>query len=275
MLVLADGNPVRHVRRPYVNYAIIALCAIVFLIDPSYVDYGFVPAQLEYVSVAPQAIADEFVLQRLVTYIFLHGDLFHLLGNMLVLWVFGDNVEDSMGHGRYLLFFLLCGVAGALGEAAFAVDPNITVIGASGAIAGVMGAYLLLHPRARVMVLIAFRFPLLVPASLFVGLSIATDVGMALFARGEAAVAWWAHIGGFAAGVAMLPLIRYADVPLFQPAASYPENALAPFSRFMIDLGHDRAAGSVPASWSERVIFAVKTIGYFLIITVIVELIFA
>lgn len=273
MLVLADGNPVRHVRRPFVNYALIAFCVVLFVVDPSYEQYGFVPALLHLA--AEGGGGADFALPRLVTYIFLHGDIFHLMGNMLVLWVFGDNVEDSMGHLRYLFFFILCGVAGGLMEGVFAMDPEITVIGASGAIAGVMGAYLLLHPRARVLVLIAFRFPMLVPASLFVGLSIATDIVMALFGDGEAAIAWWAHIGGFAAGVALLPLLRYADVPLFQPAAAYPENAFAPFNRFMIDLGHKREAGSAPASPVERIAFAIKTLGYFVVIVIVVELIFA
>ncbi|MCG6121366.1 MAG: rhomboid family intramembrane serine protease [Microvirga sp.] len=272
MLVLADGNPVRHVRRPVVNYALIALCIVVFVLNPPYLEYGFIPARLQFVA---EGVGGEPGLLRLVTYIFLHGDIFHLLGNMLVLWVFGDNVEDSMGHLRYLAFFVICGVAGALMEGAFASDPEIVVVGASGAIAGVMGAYLLLHPRARVLVLIAFRFPLLVPASLFVGLSIATDLSMALFAGGGAAVAWWAHIGGFAAGIALLPLLRYRDVPLFQPAAAYPENAFAPFNRFMLDLGHRRDAGSVDASFGERVAFGVKTLVYFIVIVVVVELIFA
>ncbi|TVR10033.1 MAG: rhomboid family intramembrane serine protease [Salinarimonadaceae bacterium] len=272
MLVLADGNPVRHVRRPIVNYTLIALCVVIFLVNPPYTEYGFVPAKLFLVA---DGAGEPFVLPRLVTYIFLHGDIFHLLGNMLVLWVFGDNVEDSMGHLRYVAFFIVCGIAGALMEGAFTNEPEIIVIGASGSIAGVMGAYLLLHPRARVLVLIAFRFPMIIPASLFVGLSIATDVVMALLGDGEAAIAWWAHIGGFAAGIALLPLIRYADVPLFQPAAAYPENSFAPFNRFIVDLGHRRDAGTAPASFSERLAFGVKTFAFFSIIVLVVELIFA
>lgn len=273
MLVLADSNPVRHIGRAWVNYGIIAICFLVFLIDPDYIAFGFIPAQLSGFESVAYDLGDVPAEARLVSYIFLHGDIFHLLGNMLVLWVFGDNIEDSMGHWRYALFFILCGVAGALGEAMFSVNPDIPVIGASGAVAGVMGAYLLLHPRARVLVLIAFRFPILVPASLFVGLNIATDIVMALFpGEEEAMVAWWAHIGGFSAGMLLVTLMRYRDVDLFQPAHAYPEKAFAPFNRLLIDVSPKPTADGVVARWPIRVVAAMKTIAFFVAIVVIVEI---
>ncbi len=275
MLVLADSNPVRHIGRASVNYTIIALCFFVFLVEPDYIDFGFVPAQLSGFETLAYDLGKVPAEARLVTYIFLHGDIFHLLGNMLVLWVFGDNIEDSMGHWRYALFFVLCGVSGALAEALFSVNQAVPVIGASGAVAGVMGAYLLLHPRARVLVLIAFRFPILVPASLFVGLNIANDVVMALWpGEEEALVAWWAHIGGFTAGLILLTLLRYRDVDLFQPADAYPEKAFAPFSRLLIDVSPKPTADGVAARWPIRVVAAIKTIAFFVTIVLIVETFF-
>ncbi len=272
MLVIADSNPVRHIGRPYVNYAIIAICFAVFLISPDYIAFGFVPAQLTGFVPINYEIGGIPAEARLVSYIFLHGDLFHLLGNMLVLWVFGDNIEDSMGHWRYALYFLLCGIAGGLAEALFSLNQAIPVIGASGAVAGVMGGYLLLHPRARVLVLIAFRFPILIPASLFVGLNIGTDVVMALWpGEEEVLVAWWAHIGGFTAGLILVALLRYRDVDLFQPAQAYPEKAFAPLNRLLIDISPRPALAGAPAGWSTRVIAAMKTIFYFVTIVIIVE----
>jgi membrane associated rhomboid family serine protease len=272
MLVLADSNPIRHIGRAWVNYTIIATCFLVFLIDPDYIDFGFVPAQLSGFEPVAYDLGDVPAQARLVTYIFLHGDLFHLLGNMLVLWVFGDNIEDSMGHWRYALFFVLCGVSGALAETLFSANQAVPVIGASGAVAGVMGAYLLLHPRARVLVLIAFRFPILVPASLFVGLNIATDFVMALFpGEEEALVAWWAHIGGFGAGLVLVTLLRYRDVDLFQPAHAYPEKAFAPFNRILIDVSPKPVSDGGSVGWSTRTIAALKTIAFFVTIVVIVE----
>ena len=211
------------------------------------------------------------------SYIFLHASVLHLAGNMLALWVFGNNIEDSMGHLRYPVFFILCGVAGALCEGVLSASPTVPVIGASGAVSGVMGAYLLLHPRARVLVLVAFRVPVLVPASIFVGLSIGLDLISALVPdpESEILIAWWAHIGGFAAGALLIVLMRHRDVELFQPAAIYPENGFGRLGRFLIDLGPKRETGAEQAGLVRRVLFGIKTLAFFLIIVVIVETIFA
>jgi hypothetical protein len=123
-----------------------------------------------------------------------------------------------------------------------------------------------------VLVLIAFRFPILVPASLFVGLNIATDIVMALWpGEEEAMVAWWAHIGGFAAGLVLVTLFRYRDVELFQPAHAYPQKAFAPFNRILIDVSPKPAADGVAAGWPIRVVAALKTIAFFVTIVLIVE----
>lgn len=277
MLVIADNNPVRHISRPYVNYALMAICVAIFVIDPPYQQYGFTPANLQLVSSPKTTTGWDQIAVQLVSYIFLHGSLLHLGGNMLALWVFGNNIEDSMGHLRYPLFFILCGIAGAICEGFLTSAPMVPVIGASGAVSGVMGAYLLLHPRARVLVLVAFRVPVLVPASIFVGLSIGLDLISALLPdpESEVMIAWWAHIGGFAAGALLILIMRHRDVSLFQPAAIYPENGFGRLGRFMIDLGPRSGAGSEQASLWRRALFGVKTVAFFLIIVVIVETIFA
>ena len=270
MLVLADNNPIRHISRPWVNHAFIALCVLFFLFDPGWQTYAFTPARLY----SPGD--DGLSALQMVSYIFLHADILHLAGNMLALWVFGNNVEDSMGHLRYGLFFLLCGIAGALGEGLFSPVPDIPVIGASGAIAGVMGAYLLLHPRARVLVLIAFRVPVLVPASVFVGVSVAADLISALMPDPEAEmlVAWWAHLGGFAAGALLILVMRYRDVPLFQPAAIYPEQGFGWLSGSFLDLGPGPGADSARACRWRQTWAGAKAVAFFLVVVVIVEMLF-
>jgi hypothetical protein len=154
---------------------------------------------------------------------FLHTDVIHLASNMMFLWVFGDNVEDAMGHVKYLAFYLLCGVAAALAQAVMQPTSQLPLMGASGAVAGTIAAYLILHPRVLVWVL-AFRvIPLRVTATWILGLWVATQLFMILINRGDQ-VAWWAHIGGVLAGSLLIPLMRRPGIPLFdrgaQPADS-------------------------------------------------------
>ena len=142
---------------------------------------------------------------------------------MLLLYVFGDNVEDSMGHGRFLLFYLLVGIGSGLMFGVVEVmttDTPAIVVGASGSIGGILAAYLMLHPRARVLVLIAFKFPIFAPSWIFIALYIAFDIVMAF--SGDTGVAWWAHIGGFLSGLALVRAFKYKDVPLFAAAEHYP-----------------------------------------------------
>ena len=223
MLVIADNNPIRHIRRPWVNYALIGFCILVFVINPPYQQFGFTPANLTLAGDPGAPAGWDTVLLQSVSYIFLHGDLFHLAGNMVVLWVFGSSIEDSMGHARYPLFFVLCGIAGALAEGVMGADPQVPVVGASGAIAGVMGAYLLLHPRARVMVLVAFRVPVLVPASVFVGLGIALDL-VSPWARMRSNASPRPAAAAAAASASGAPAGRYAAM---QPTAYSTVTALA------------------------------------------------
>ena len=159
----------------------------------------------------------------LITYMFLHTDLLHLTSNMIFLWVFGDNVEDAMGHVKYLAFYVLCGIAAGLLHTLMLPTSRLPLMGASGAVAGTIAAYLILHPRVLVWVL-AFRvIPLRVTAAWILGLWVATQLFMVLMNWGDQ-VAWWAHIGGVVAGGLLIPLMRRPDVLLFdrrmQPEAA-------------------------------------------------------
>lgn len=271
MLVVADHNPARHIRFAYVNWALMIACVLVFVLRVPWDNLAFTPAHLHLIGGVKAPGGAPQILSTMVSYIFLHATPIHLAGNMLALWVFGDNIEDSMGHWRYALFFILCGLGGAGAEALFSNSPAVPVIGASGAIAGVMGAYLLLHPRARVLVLVAFRVPVLVPAGVFVGLSVALDLyaAMSPIMPSDVIIAFWAHIGGFAVGAALITVLRRRDVPLMQPPTAYPEGGFLGLGRLAIDLGHDaRPLGSKLAFW-------VKTLLFFILITLGVEWLFA
>ncbi|MEM7170829.1 MAG: rhomboid family intramembrane serine protease [Pseudomonadota bacterium] len=152
----------------------------------------------------------------LFTYNFLHGGLLHLAGNLLYLWVFGDNVEDAMGHGRFAAFFMLCGALAALVHVMVGPDSPLPLIGASGAISGVLGAYLILHPKAKVMIPIFF-IPVNLPAWSLLIFWIGFQVFSALTVEdaGAEEIAWWAHIGGFVIGMILVVPFRYKTVALF------------------------------------------------------------
>jgi len=168
--------------------------------------YGVIPAQLT----AEGFTAEQIV--RLTTAMFLHGGWFHVLSNMLYLWIFGDNVEDRMGHFKYLVFYLLTGYIATIAHVLYAPLSKAPLIGASGAIAGVLGAYLILFPRARVLTLI-FIFIFIqivpVPAVIFLGIWFALQIlsgTAALSAQAAQGVAFWAHVGGFVAGMLLVKL---------------------------------------------------------------------
>ncbi|MCA9694231.1 MAG: rhomboid family intramembrane serine protease [Myxococcales bacterium] len=217
------GGSVRSVRPPVVTVLLIAACVIVFLgelrlperaLAAAIEQYGVIPARQLW-ALERDAGQLELWLTPLVTSLFLHGGWSHLLGNMLYLWVFGDGVENRLGHARFLLFFLLCGAAAAQAQVLMAPGSVTPMIGASGAIAGVLGSYLALYPWASItMVLPIFFIPYFfdVPALLFVGIwflhqLLAGAAWTLSTAAAEAGgVAWWAHVGGFLTGVLLLPL---------------------------------------------------------------------
>ena len=153
---------------------------------------------------------DPTTLLPFITSIFLHGSFFHLVSNMLFLWVLGDNIEDAMGHFRFFFFYIFCGICAVMAHALINPQSELPMIGASGAVSGVIGAYLVLHPRAMILTLV-LRFMVQLPAYVVLGLWIAFQLfnaSMAPETQGGG-VAWWAHIGGFAAGIIMIfPLSR-------------------------------------------------------------------
>ena len=210
MIPLRDVIPSR--TTPGVTIAIIALNALVFAYEFSLgsevnefiIGYGLIPAAFSWAT--------------LVTSMFLHGGFFHFAGNMLYLWIFGDNVEDRMGHGRFVAFYLLCGTAAALAQTIMSPDSVVPMVGASGAIAGVMGAYFVMYPHSRIVTLVPiFLFIQLIeiPAIFFLGiwflmqfLSGVGSIATAASRQPAGGVAFWAHVAGFAAGVGGVFLFR-------------------------------------------------------------------
>ena len=154
-----------------------------------------------------------------LTYMFVHLGFLHLAGNMAFLWVFGDNVEDAMGYFRFLLFYLLCGVIAGLTHIALEPDSQIPVIGASGAVGGIIGAYLMLHPNVKVWVLALYRIPLRITAAWAIGVWVAVQIYNAFFSEVNG-VAWGAHLGGLAAGAVLIVIMRQPGVPLFDKTVS-------------------------------------------------------
>ena len=217
MIPLRDS--VRSSTRPYVTWILIALNIYIFyrqfmlpvdMLNQVYLHFGVVPADLSYALANGTSLVP--VLLTLITAMFLHGGWVHVLGNMLYLWVFGDNVEDRLGHLRYLLFYLASGVAG--GIAHFLSNPasQVPIIGASGAIAGILGAYLIAFPRSRVLTLLPiFIFFTIVeiPAVIFLAIWFVLQLfnGAASIGGTANTVAWWAHVGGFVAGAIMIKLL--------------------------------------------------------------------
>ncbi len=196
-------------RKPIVTITLIILNALVFLYQLTLPDremehflrhFAFFPV---YFFEAPLLSWERW--QPVLTSMFLHGGLAHILGNMWYLWLFGDNVEDAMGHGRFLVFYLLCGGAAAVAHALANPSSAIPTVGASGAISGVMGAYMLFFPRSRIVTLtwILVWTTLEIPAFIFLGFWALLQLynGTLLSAEGMGGVAWWAHIGGFVAGM--------------------------------------------------------------------------
>jgi len=221
---LRDENPLRVIRWQWVTVGLIAANVLIFLLQltaPGQVyaaSFAEVPSELLRAgggaARGPNDLLPVPEALTLITYQFLHGSPLHLIGNMLFLWVFGDNIEDAMGHVRFLVFYLLCGIAGGLAHAVMTPASDIPLIGASGAVAGVIAAYLILHPRVRVWVL-AFRFiPLRISAAWALGAWIATQFVM-LAIPDETPVAWWAHVGGILAGAFLVVFMRRPGVPLF------------------------------------------------------------
>ena len=234
MFPISDDNPRRYVT-PYVNWTLIGASILVFFWqvslgspggDRAVFSLGMIPARLfGYAELAP-GLETVPAWGTILTSMFMHGGLLHLGGNMLYLWIFGDNIEDCLGHGRYLIFYLLCGTAAAFGQALLDPTSEIPMVGASGAISGVLGAYVLLHPRATIRVLIfivVFVTIGHIPAILVIGFwFLGQLISAASAPASEGGIAFWAHIGGFVAGLALVPFMKRRHVPLLEPAYNRP-----------------------------------------------------
>lgn len=210
MFPIRDHNPSG--RTPYIVYALIAANILIFLgyvgimddarlINRLYFDYAIIPAR----------ISDGIAFETLVTSMFLHGGWMHLAGNMLFLWIFGDNLEDEMGHLPFLLFYLVSGIGAGLVHIVIAPDSLVPTIGASGAIAGVMGGYLLMFPKARVdilLILIVYFRVFTIPAFVMLGVWLGLQFLGSLSSNPDSGgVAYWAHTGGFGIGLLLcIPL---------------------------------------------------------------------
>jgi membrane associated rhomboid family serine protease len=234
-LPLYDDNPIR--ETPVVTYGLIGMCIGAFLWElahnPDVVtyQYGMIPAVLFGHGHLPPRLAVIPAWATIFTSMFLHGGWFHLGGNLLFLWIFGNNVEDLLGRVRYLLLYLSCGVAAALIQAAADPLSEIPMVGASGAIAGVLGAYLLVYPRANVhcfVWIVIFFWIITVPAWILLGLWFVMQLlsGLGSGVR-DAGVAFWAHVGGFASGIVLMLFLRPRSVILWH-APKTPVFASAP-----------------------------------------------
>ena len=228
MIPLKDDTP--SALKPYVTSSLIVACCSVFLwqrtLDAAasrrvVAALGAIPAVLLTDARLPVDLEWIPRYASLFTYMFLHGGWLHLLGNMLYLWIYGDNVEDCMGHSRYLLFYCLCGIAAIYAQALSDPHSAYPIIGASGAISGVLGAYLLLFPRAKVLTLVllpffftTLRLPAMLLLLLWFAVQLVSDLG---WHAGGASVTFRAHIGGFLAGMLLVPLLKRRDVALFAP----------------------------------------------------------
>ncbi len=264
MLPLRDNIPSRTI--PIVNYVVMGLCLLTFLQQLSNPDLterlAMIPARVfggdrdvlvpdvelvrtifgveQRVNLRPALAAAIPDWLTLVSCTFLHGGWLHLLGNLWFLWIFGDNVEDRLGHVGYAAFYLGCGVIASAAHLLSAPGSAVPTVGASGAIAGVMGAYFLLYPRALVVTLIPIVFFLhiaVIPAPVFLGIWFVLQLVQGSFAVGDleaGGVAWWAHIGGFVAGLATVSLLRHRLRP---PSPARRPYALQPGHRRLRLLG--------------------------------------
>jgi len=223
MIPLRDDQPI--FSTPYVNYFLIVLNVVVFLwewslgtqsaqLNSFLREFGLVPHHVVAVLTGHSSASSATAIMPFLTSMFLHASPLHLAGNMLFLWIFGDNVEDYLGHFTYLVFYLICGIAAGATQVLLTQSSRVPGVGASGAIAGVMGAYFILYPKARVLIWFPPIFFFHVPAWLMLGywflmnfLS-GTSTAITDTTRTSGGIAFWAHVGGFVAGVVMINLFR-------------------------------------------------------------------
>lgn len=227
MIPLHDDNPTE--LTPVVTVGFIAACVLVFFYqaslpvgsDNTFVfQYGAIPALLFGEADISETALPIPAYATLITSMFLHGGWMHLIGNMLYLWIFGNNIEDVMGHAKFIGFYLACGILAALSHALTDPSSAIPMVGASGAISGILGAYVLLFPRATVLVIMPGLGTTRVAAGVVLGMWFVMQLlsgGMSIGSTGGG-VAFFAHIGGFVAGMALIGLFKRPDVRFFAPS---------------------------------------------------------
>ncbi|HEY9881695.1 MAG TPA: rhomboid family intramembrane serine protease [Leptolyngbyaceae cyanobacterium] len=245
MVPVRDYNPTR--TTPYVTYGLIALNLLIFVYEltlPSYSLLGFFRTW----AVVPEELSTSFATGinvfsieewfTLVTAQFLHGGFLHVAGNMLYLWIFGNNVEDRLGHVKFLIFYLACGVLAGLAQWFFAPLSEVPSLGASGAIAGVMGAYIFRFPEVRILTIVPlgpFPFPVRIPAIFYLGIwflqqaayGVASLDAPSMIGMEGGGIAYWAHAGGFVFGAILGPLFglfNKENVPLIEASESEQPN---------------------------------------------------
>jgi len=224
-----DSNRLRRIRRPFVTWLLLATTVAVYIVfqagasdqEATLIVYRFgaIPSILTDRMILPPDIALLPTGASLITYSFLHGNAVHLVGNMLFLWVFGDNVEDAMGHVRFVVFYALCAAAGGYVYALSMPDSDTPLIGASGAVSGIVAAYLMLHPKVKLWFLVFGPIPLRLRAQWVLGAWVALQFYNVLTQAGGV-VAWTAHVGGLIAGAVLILVFRLSGTPLFDRSPS-------------------------------------------------------
>jgi membrane associated rhomboid family serine protease len=219
MIPIYDDNPA--LGKPLLVITIITLCIIIWFWQSGLGYQGNNTVIINF-GLTPKVFLAEPLLSffTLFTSMFMHGGFMHLAGNMLYLWIFGDNIEGALGHFRFILFYFLCGIAAAFTQILSAPDSAIPMIGASGAVSGVLGAYLIFYPRARIRTFVflgIFITFLRLPAVLLLGFWILGQVISAFISNpGSPGVAWFAHLGGFFMGMLLAPLLKKPNISIFQ-----------------------------------------------------------
>lgn len=217
MIPIRDDQP--RFSTPYVTYFLIGLNLVIFLFEASLppqsfqdllFQLGMIPANITGVLTGTRGLGLTAAFLPALTSMFLHGSWMHVIGNMWFLWIFGDNIEDYLGHFQYLLFYVLSGLGAAFAQVILNPHSRVPTVGASGAIAGVLGAYFLLYPRAKVLIWFPILFLFYLPAWVTLGFWFAMQfvsgaaTSMAAYSESTGGVAFWAHVGGFVAGIVLI-----------------------------------------------------------------------
>ena len=220
MIPVRDDQP--RFSTPYVTYFLIGLNLVIFLFEAALTpqsfklllfQFGMIPANITGVLTGTLGLGFTAAFLPALTSMFLHGSWMHVIGNMWFLWIFGDNVEDYLGHFKYLLFYLLSGLGAALAQVVLSPHSRVPTVGASGAIAGVLGAYFLLYPKAKVMIWFPIFFLFYLPAWVTLGYWFAMQfvsgaaTSLANYSDTRGGVAFWAHVGGFLAGIVLIKVL--------------------------------------------------------------------